>query len=176
MRSCRIRHTNADDLCGLSLFLARQWHETYDRIMGPEKVEQITRSWHNPARLGEELTQAALVSQVVIDDAGQVMAHCLARRHNGVVDLKRLYVSRAEQRQGIGRTLVHRARIDLGSHLDCIVTVDKSNESAKAFYRSQGFADGVEGSEAETDTIQMVAGPLVTAPEDQCTPTHESPP
>lgn len=66
--------------------------------------------------------------------------------------------------------------MDLGSHLDCIVTVDKSNDGAKAFYRSQGFADGVEGSEAETDTIQMVAGPLVTAPEDQCAPTHESPP
>lgn len=101
-----LRGARTDDAPALSALMRTMWHDTYDRILGCEKVEETTRRWHAPDRLRREIEPGgdALVL-VAEDDQGRLIGTAMARMdagEEGVLILHRLYVLPGRQRMGLG--------------------------------------------------------------------------
>jgi hypothetical protein len=57
-----IRAANPRDVAEVKIFLRNTWHDTYDAVLGAERVTEITRSWYVEVarRASSDLAHAAL--------------------------------------------------------------------------------------------------------------------
>ena len=136
-----IRSATADDLPAARALLVETWHDTYDALLGPERVTEITNSWHSIENLGRQLAVAD-TSFLVAEHDGAIVGHAaINARKPPVMIVARLYVRPDNQRRGIGQRLLAEA---IARHGACDVMrleVEADNAKGLAFYRRQGFQE-----------------------------------
>jgi ribosomal protein S18 acetylase RimI-like enzyme len=134
-----IRTGKEADLAAVRALLVDTWHDTYDALIGAEKVTAITDSWHSIEALKRQLSMPN-TAFLVADQAGSIVGHAFASAQRPpALMLSRLYVLLSSQRQGIG-TLLLSAAIDHCPACDVVhLEVEADNAKGLAFYRKLGF-------------------------------------
>jgi ribosomal protein S18 acetylase RimI-like enzyme len=150
-----IRTATAADLPAVRALLHEAWHQVYDPIIGPERVEDITRRWHAAELLARQLHE--IRSSFLVACEGQlVVAHGFAYLRAPVtLVVSRLYVLPSHQRQGIGRHLLDAL---CARHADAALLrlfVAAENTRGVAFYRREGFDVVEEGIEEGARVLYM---------------------
>ena len=85
--------------------LVAAWHDTYDGLLGVERVTDTTDRWHALDVLATQSARPNASFLVALQD-DEVAGHAFAvEQDGGVLFLSRLYVLPARQRQGIGGKL-----------------------------------------------------------------------
>ena len=127
------------DLPAVRALLVETWHDTYDALIGAEKVTEITNSWHSLENLARQLTMPE-TSFLVAESSAKIVGHAFANAQRPpLLMLSRLYVLPSSQRQGIGAQLIAEA---ITRHPACgaiRLEVEADNAKGFAFYRRQGF-------------------------------------
>ncbi len=135
-----IRPAEERDLTDVRALLVETWHDTYDALIGPERVTEITNSWHAIDKLKQQLALPDC-SFLVAEDGGAIVGHVFANAQRPpVLSVSRLYVAPARQRQGIGKRLLDAA---IARHPGCDtirLTVEAENAKGIAFYEREGFS------------------------------------
>ena len=134
-----IRPAGPSDIPGVRALLVETWHDTYDALIGAEKMAEITSSWHSLDNLRHQLGVPDS-SFLVADDQGAIVGHAFANAQRPpALFLTRLYVLPTQQRRGIGKSLLQAA---IARHPACEVVrleVEADNAKGLAFYRREGF-------------------------------------
>jgi hypothetical protein len=74
-----IRLAEPGDLAAIRDLLVETWHDTYDALIGPAKVTEITDRWHSLENLARQLALPE-TSFLVAEQAGDIVGACLRRR------------------------------------------------------------------------------------------------
>ena len=155
-----IRLATPDDIGKVRSLLVATWHDTYDGLLGADRVTGTTDQWH---ALDVLTTQSARpnASFLVALQEDEVVGHAFAvEQDEGVLLLSRLYVLPARQRQGIGEGLLRAA---MGRHPGTTrvqLVVEARNAKALAFYGRHGFVviGEIEEEGSRPLRMEMVAG------------------
>jgi ribosomal protein S18 acetylase RimI-like enzyme len=135
-----VRTAGEQDLEAVRSLLVATWHDTYDCIYGPQKVTELTDSWHSVASLRRRLTRPG--SEFLVADDGEHiagMAFAAADREGKTVMLHQLYVLPAYQGHGIGGILLDEILDNFPDAETIRLEVEEANSRAIAFYRVYGF-------------------------------------
>jgi ribosomal protein S18 acetylase RimI-like enzyme len=136
-----IRNGESGDIEPVRRLLHETWHDTYDALIGPRKVEEITASWHSPEVLVRGIGHPQSVFLVAEDAEGHLVGHLFAESDGeGGATLLRLYVLPGEQRRGAGSELLSALFIRLPECRTVRLEVESQNEKARRFYEKHGFA------------------------------------
>ena len=150
-----IRPAMPDDIGQVRSLLVATWHDTYDGLLGVERVTDTTDQWH---ALDVLATQSARpnASFLVALQNDEVVGHVFAvEQGGGILFLSRLYVLPARQRRGIGEGLLRAA---LGRHPGTTrvqLVVEARNAKALAFYGRHGFVVTGEIEEEGSRPLRM---------------------
>ena len=136
-----IRHMRAADADAVAELLSASWRETYEHLMGLDKVEQANARLHTPERLAAEAEDNSIIAFVAEADDGAIIGHAMAKMDaNHKVWLDRLHVAPKQFGTGLAANLL-RAMLAAHSGLASIsLEAIEGNERAIAFYRKHGFA------------------------------------
>jgi len=150
-----IRAATEADLEAVRALLGETWHQVYDPILGPDGVDEVTRRWHAPALLREQLNEPRS-SFLVAYDGELLVGHGFALlREPATLIVSRLYVRPSHQRQGIGTSLLAAMR---GRHADAVTLrlfAAAENPRGLAFWRRAGFRVVGEGIEEGARVLHM---------------------
>ena len=150
-----IRPAIAADLDAVRALLRETWHQVYDRILGPERVDEVTARWHAAALLAGQL-DGARSSFLVACERERVVGHGFAYlREPATLVISRLYILPSHQGRGIGLRLLgalQERHPDAGT-LRLFTAAE--NPRAVAFYRREGFAVVEEGIEEGARVLHM---------------------
>ena len=72
-----IRAAEPRDLEAVRALLVETWHDTYDPLLGVDKVTEITNSWHSIEALGPQLALPDC-SFLVAEEGGRIVGHVFA--------------------------------------------------------------------------------------------------
>jgi ribosomal protein S18 acetylase RimI-like enzyme len=151
----RVRPAGRDDLEAVRGLLVVTWHDTYDPLLGGEKVEAITNAWHAVEVLAQQL-DGTETSFLVAESADGIVGHAFAdARRPPVLLLARLYVLPAQQRRGIGTQLLAAAIVRHPNLTLLRLNVETDNAKAVQFYRRQGFNVIGRTADEGIETLQM---------------------
>jgi ribosomal protein S18 acetylase RimI-like enzyme len=150
-----VRTATEQDLVAVNRLLVETWHDTYDSLLGVEKVTQITNAWHAIAKLAEQIA-APDSSFLVAEEKGVIVGHAVGHvRPHDVMMLARLYVLPAHQRRGIGARLLSELVARQPGCARIVADVEPDNVKAVSFYRRQGFIVESESSIEDMTTLRM---------------------
>jgi ribosomal protein S18 acetylase RimI-like enzyme len=132
-----IRAARPADVPLMRGLLVETWHDTYDGIIGAERVSEITDNWHSLARLeAQVLSDETLL--VAEQDKELLGTSYASRGEDGTVWLRRLYIKPNVQGRGIGqRLLAETERLLQPKRIR--LEVEPSNSDAISFYERAGF-------------------------------------
>ena len=136
-----IRSANATDLPAVEKLLRAAWHAAYDSIHGVDKIEAISRSWHNQAALKANLEKPW--SEFLLADTGETIAGMAyaSQSSEDFVMLHQLHVDPAMTGQGIGGQLLEECFESFPEAKAFRLEVDEQNPRAAAFYGQFGFRE-----------------------------------
>ncbi len=143
------------DLAAVRDLLVETWHDTYDALLGAEKVAEITDAWHSIEALAPQLTLEN-ASFLIAEDAGGIVGHVFAHaRTPPALVVARLYVRPASQRRGIGSRLIAAAFARHPEASTIRLEVEAGNRKGLSFYRRAGFKAVGERMAAGIPHIRM---------------------
>jgi ribosomal protein S18 acetylase RimI-like enzyme len=150
-----VRAATEHDLAAVNRLLVETWHDTYDPLLGAEKVTQITTTWHAIAKLAEQIA-APDSSFLVAEEKGNIIGHAVGhvRPHHEMM-LARLYVLPAHQRRGVGVRLLTELVARQPGCMRIVADVEANNVKATSFYRRHGFIVESESSIEGMKTLRM---------------------
>jgi ribosomal protein S18 acetylase RimI-like enzyme len=150
-----VRTATEHDLVAVNRLLVETWHDSYDPLLGVEKVTQITRAWHAIEKLAEQIA-APDSSFLVAEQRGSIIGHAVGHvRPQHVMMLARLYVLPAHQRRGIGVRLLSELVARQPGCMRIVAEVEPDNAKAVSFYRRHGFVVESESSIEGMKTLRM---------------------
>jgi ribosomal protein S18 acetylase RimI-like enzyme len=151
-----VRTATEHDLVAVNRLLVETWHDTYDSLLGVERVTQITSAWHAIAKLAEQIA-APDSSFLVAEEQGRIVGHAVGHvRPQHAMLLARLYVLPAHQRRGIGARLLSELVARQPGCARIVAEVEPDNVKAVSFYRRHGFIVESESSIEGMKTLCMV--------------------
>lgn len=135
--------------------LVETWHNTYDPLLGPARVAEITGQWHAVEVLAGQI--GALDALFLVAEHGsQLIGHAFAREPQpGMLFLSRLYVLPAWQRQGVGARLLETVVERYPEAAVIRLNVEAENGKGVAFYRRHGFMTVGEREEEGLRSLRM---------------------
>ena len=142
-----IRPATPDDIGKVRSLLVATWHDTYDGLLGVERVTDTTDRWHALDVLTMQSARPNASFLVALQD-DDVVGHAFA-------DLSRLNDLPARLGQGSGGELLRAA---LGRHPGTThvqLVVEARNAKALAFYGRNGFVVTVEIEEEGRRSCRM---------------------
>ena len=150
-----IRPAVPDDAGATRRVLVETWHDTYDPLLGPMRVTEITGQWHAVEVLAKQISALDALF-LVAEHKGLLIGHAFARElEPGVLFLSRLYVLPTWQRQGVGARLLGAVgERHPGAVLMCL-NVNAKNSKGVAFYRRHGFVAVSEREEEGLRSLRM---------------------
>jgi ribosomal protein S18 acetylase RimI-like enzyme len=150
-----VRTAVEHNLAAVNRLLVEAWHDTYDSLLGAEKVTQITTTWHAIAKLAEQIA-APDSSFLVAEERGSIIGHAVGhvRPHHEMM-LARLYVLPAHQRRGIGARLLNELVARQPGCKRIVADVEPDNVKAVSFYRRHGFVVESESSIEGMQTLRI---------------------
>jgi ribosomal protein S18 acetylase RimI-like enzyme len=135
-----VRRAREREEAAVNRLLVETWHDTYDAILGREKVADITARWHAPERLAEQIRMEGAAFLVAEAD-GEVVGHAFARMdREGIVHLFRLYVHPTRQRAGVGGLLLDAVAGLFPQAAAIRLEVEEANVKGRRFYEAHGFS------------------------------------
>lgn len=155
-----IRAAEANDLPAIRDVLVRTWHATYDSILGPAVVTDVTARWHAPEVLQRQWSAAAAGTDtafLVAMQQGRVVGTALATVKGGcssaasTLELHRLYVVPETQGAGVGRKLLARLLAGFPDAERIRLEVHPDNAPARQFYQRLGFDEIGSGTACGQD-------------------------
>lgn len=155
-----IRAAEANDLPSVRDVLVRTWHATYDSILGPSVVTDVTERWHAPEVLQRQWSAAAAgtdTSFLVAELRGRVVGTALATVKPGcseagsILDLHRIYVLPEAQGTGVGRKLLAQLLAGFPGAARVRLEVHPDNAPARRFYQRLGFEEIATGTACGQD-------------------------
>ena len=142
-----IRPATAVDIQQVRQILVETWHDTYDAIIGHDKVAEITGQWHALELLAKQL-QSPGVSFLVAAHESELVGHAFANSPQPpIVMLLRLYVLPRWQRRGVGSLLLDAVIRAYPGATALRLSVEADNIKGVSFYRRHGFQ--LRGEQAE---------------------------
>jgi ribosomal protein S18 acetylase RimI-like enzyme len=151
-----IRAATTADLPATREFLVATWHDTYDGLIGPAKVTELTDRWHKLETLAGQIDMPGTSFLVAETPSAGIVGHAFGQaRSPPILALARLYVLPSHQRQSIvGRLLA--ALVARHPEATCIrLHVEAANTKGVAFYRRQGFVNAGEVVEDGLKTLRL---------------------
>jgi ribosomal protein S18 acetylase RimI-like enzyme len=134
-----IRPAAAVDIQQVRQILVETWHDTYDAIIGHDRVAEITGQWHAPELLAKQL-QSPGTSFLVAAHESELVGHAFANSPQPpIVLLLRLYVLPRWQRRGIGSRLLDAVIQAYPGSTALRLSVEADNLKGVSFYRTHGF-------------------------------------
>jgi ribosomal protein S18 acetylase RimI-like enzyme len=134
-----IRPATVADLGQVREILVETWHDTYDALIGHERVAEITGQWHSPELLAKQL-QTPGVSFLIAAHESRLVGHAFANSPQpAILMLLRLYVLPRWQRRGVGSQLLDAVIRAYPGATALRLSVDADNLKGVSFYRRQGF-------------------------------------
>jgi len=135
-----IRFAQNEDLSAVSRLLGETWHATYDRVLGPERLNEITGRWHSVQNLLHGLDRGNGVFLVSVRGGAIVgtASAALDTMRTGV-DLLRLYVHPQHQGCGLGAALFRAMLEHFPAASTMSLEVEPTNQRAIKFYERLGF-------------------------------------
>lgn len=134
-----IRDAMAHDLEAVRSLLITTWHDTYDDLIGAERVLQITAEWHSPERLGGQVGRSGTAFLVAVQGkqiVGTGFAHMTGAEE---AEIGRLYVHPGSQGRSIGSRLLDALIGHLSDARRFQLEVEPRNQAAIRFYERHGF-------------------------------------
>jgi len=147
-----VRRGTAADLEPVRALLRETWHDTYDALIGRDRVIELTGRWHARAALAAQLA-APDTAFLVAERAGRLVGHACATLKPPTLRLGRLYVRPGCQRQGVGRRLLAAAIAAFPDAGAVVAAVEPANRRARAFYAGQGFV--ARGETVEDGAVML---------------------
>ena len=138
-----VRTAGRNDLAAISALLGETWHDTYDAIYGPERVSEITGSWHSVKALEPRLTRPES-EFIVADDGTRIGGMAFAASSDPekkLVMLHQLYVHPDCQGQGIGTDLLTEILDAFPGAKTIRLEVETANVKSIGFYVAHGFVE-----------------------------------
>ncbi|AJY47206.1 GNAT family N-acetyltransferase [Martelella endophytica] len=138
-----VRTAMETDVAAVCELLDTTWHDTYDPILGREKVDALVAEWHSPAAVKVRLARPG-GEFLVADDGRRIggMAYAaLSEKRPDMINLNQLYVHPDCQRQGVGRDLFAEIETCFPNARRLAVEVMNGNDAAVAFYRAHGLTE-----------------------------------
>ncbi len=142
-RTWPVRLAGRADLPAIARVARLTWADTYKESITPENRHRFLTQAYRPEQLAEALGLGHWLYVAEADEDVVGFAHFMRRyyRSQQRAELLRLYVLPAYQSQGIGLSLLNtglaalvRAEVE-----QCLVSVQASNERARAFYERHRF-------------------------------------
>lgn len=117
----------AQDIPAIRSVQNTTWRATYPNVpYGDEDVEDV-------------YANMSIRSWVARDSHGMVIGYCIAQKEQTQNRIKALFVLPAYQKIGIGRMLMHSAKIWLGTKKTICINVAEHNTNAIGFYTRLGW-------------------------------------
>lgn len=134
-----IRPATAVDIQQVRQILVETWHDTYDAIIGHDRVAEITGQWHAPELLAKQL-QSPGTSFLVAAHESELVGHAFANSPQPpILLLLRLYVLPGWQRRGVGSRLLDAVIQAYPGSTALRLSVEADNLKGVSFYRTHGF-------------------------------------
>jgi len=150
-----IRPATAADLKQVREILVETWHDTYDALIGHERVTEITGLWHSPELLAKQL-RAPGVSFLVAAHESELVGHAFANSPQpAILMLLRLYVLPRWQRRGVGSLLLDAVIRAYPGATALRLSVEADNLKGVSFYRGRGFELRGEQVEEGVKVLRM---------------------
>ena len=150
-----IRTASTADLAAVNRVLVETWHDTYDSLLGRDKVDAITGRWHAIDVLARQLV-APHSSFLVSEIDRQIVGHAFASAQQvPVLTVSRLYVLPAYQRRRAGEKMLAALLADHPDTTLVRLNVEAENAKALGFYRKQGFDVVGEATEDGVKVLRM---------------------
>lgn len=150
-----IRRATPQDAEDTRRVLVETWHDTYDLLLGSEKVTEITGRWHGVDVLTQQIGSPDALF-LVAEHSSQLVGHAFARiPQPGVLFLFRLYVLPTWQRRGVGARLLGSVVERHPGAARMRLNVEAENGKGVAFYRQHGFTVVGERVEEGLHSLQM---------------------
>ena len=135
-----VRRARKGEEAAVNRLLVETWHDTYDAILGRDRVADITARWHAPERLAGQIGLEGAAFLVAEADGG-IVGHAFARMdREGTLHLFRLYVRPARQRAGIGGLLLDAVTGLFPEAAAIRLEVEDANDKGRRFYEAHGFS------------------------------------
>lgn len=135
--------------------LVETWHDTYDPLLGSEKVAEITGQWHAVEVLTQQVSLPD-ASFLVAEHSGRLIGHAFARvPQPDVLFLSRFYVLPSWQRRGVGTHMLGAMVERHPGAARMRLNVESGNGKGVAFYRRHGFTVIGERMEGGLRSLQM---------------------
>jgi ribosomal protein S18 acetylase RimI-like enzyme len=151
----QVRPAVSADLELVRQVLVETWHDTYDPLLGRDRVTEITARWHSVPALAAQYG-AGDTAFLVAEAEGRIVGHAFVDfRRPPVARLMRLYVLPAWQRRGIGARLLAVGLESRPGIERVALDVEVYNAKAVNFYRGQGFVVVGRASAEGLDCLQM---------------------
>jgi ribosomal protein S18 acetylase RimI-like enzyme len=155
--AARIRPAAHEDLDAIRALLRATWHDTYDPLIGAERVEALTAAWHTPEHVGrliDDPSTTYLLAEAPADGRIEGVAGALLGT-DAILLVRQLYVRPGRQRAGIGGALLARLLESAPSAVEARLAVETDNGKGVAFYRKNGFEVLAEVEEDGIPTLRM---------------------
>jgi GNAT superfamily N-acetyltransferase len=136
----RIRRALLHDVPAVRRLLRDSWHDTYDWVMGPDRVEEISSKWHCEERLSAQVSDGE-IAFLVADEGGHVLGHACGVLEEDIVTLERLYILPGEQGRGIGPLLLAELAALFPGAGRMRACVFSDNRRGRRFYAREGFEE-----------------------------------
>ena len=150
-----IRHAVPQDAEDTRHVLVETWHDTYDPLLGSEKVTEITSQWHAVEVLTQQIGSPDALF-LAAEHSSRLIGHAFARMPQlGVLFLFRLYVLPTWQRRGAGALLLEAVVERHPGAARMRLNVKAENVKGVAFYRRHGFTVVGERVEEGSHSLQM---------------------
>jgi ribosomal protein S18 acetylase RimI-like enzyme len=150
--------TDADAIAAL---LKECWAATYSSFLSTRTLEDLAQQWHHPDILRRQITNPKVAFLLARTDSGILVGAGNAKLvADGVaVDVQRLYVHPAYQRQGIGSHLLRTILAAFPKAQTIDLEVAELNGLGRAFWMKCGFRESgrsqIGVGDAVLDLVKM---------------------
>lgn len=134
-----IRRAVVADAAAIRDVLVASFADAFDGVLDAEEIAAICEKTFSANGIEETVGRAGAIALVALTD-GTVSGHGLASVDGDIMTLHRLYVRPRGRGRGLGGQLLAAICAAAGPVREHRLHVIRSNESAIAFYRRQGFA------------------------------------
>lgn len=131
-----------EDAEAISAVHRKSWHDTYDGILPPEKIEEMLLH-SEPAQI-EHFREVARGNRpehllLIAKSQGEIVGFCDMRSNGRRAEIKAIYILSEHQRRGIGTKMMHSFRDWSRNPEGVTVDVLLENRPAVRFFEKHGF-------------------------------------
>lgn len=137
-----IRPAVVGDVPSIKRLLYETWVDTYSPVVPVEVLDEVTATWHAPAKLEREIASGSMRWLVAEHPSGTLTGIASGQLdEERVLHLGRLYVHPERQREGIGKALLNAFLAEFPRAVCVRLEVEEKNPKGRQFYAREGFRE-----------------------------------